>query len=473
MGLMDRVKGLAKSKSENALAFYNLMGPIILNGINFFTVPIFTRLLGTSGYGVVSVYTAWVQILAIVIGLQTGTTIAVARVHIGEDRQKAYRSSVMSLSFCSMVVLSLLILLFIEPISKFLDLSVVLIVIMIFQSFGTFVISFASTTFTFDKQAQKTFLLSVTTALATIALSLVLILTVGKGESAYARIWGMAIPNIIIGALFFVLFLVRGKVTFSKEYWKFCLPLALPLIFHGLSHLVLSQAGKVMLQKMVNNDVAGIYSFIVTFTGLINVVWAALNNTWVPFYYDDMKAEKKDTIQHKTGNYLMLFSGITMGFVLISPEVARLFASEDFWGGIDMIPVYALSMFMVFLYSFPVNFQLYHKRSVFIAVGTASAAAVNLALNYLFITWWGMMGAAVATMIAYIMLFAFHQLIAKFVVKQGYHFSFRQYVLPLLAVGASMVAFYVLKDFWYIRWAIGAALGIMLLRRILKNKSIF
>jgi O-antigen/teichoic acid export membrane protein len=228
-----------------------------------------------------------------------------------------------------------------------------------------------------------------------------------------------------------------------------------------------------MLQKMVNNEIAGVYSFVVVFTSLLNVIWSALNNTWVPFYYDDMKSGCKEVIQRRTKNYIILYTVLVIGFILVSPEIARLFASEEYWSGIDLLPVYSVSMFMVFLYSFPVNFQLYHKSSLFIAIGTASAAIINLLLNYLLIPSYSMMGAAVATMIAYISLFVFHQLIAKYVVKHEYHFGFKDYGLTLPAVGVSVIAFYLLKDFWYIRWAIGVVLGIMLLRRILKNKSIF
>ena len=32
-----------------------MLGPIILNGISFFTIPIFTRLLGTDNYGLYTI----------------------------------------------------------------------------------------------------------------------------------------------------------------------------------------------------------------------------------------------------------------------------------------------------------------------------------------------------------------------------------------------------------------------------------
>ncbi len=475
MGLKNILSGMVKSKSENTLAFFNILGPVVLNGINFFTIPIFTRMLGPANFAIVQVYIAWVQILTLIIGLQTVSSIGVARVHISADKQTQYRSSILSLSFVSLIGVSLLLLIFIRPVTRFLNLSTVMVGIMILQSFGAYVISFATTTFTYDKKAQKTFLLSVSTAFATVALSLVLLfLTPDNGsDKAFARIWGIALPNALIGAVLFAIFLVRGKTTFSREYWKFCLPLALPLIFHGLSHIILSQTGKVMLQKMVNNDVAGVYSFVVVLTGLVNVIWVALNNTWVPFYYDDMNNGDRELVVKKTRNYTLLFTALTAGFILLSPEVAMLFASPEFWSGIDLIPVCTVSMFMVFLYSFPVNFQMFHKKSIHVAVGTALAAAINIVLNLLLIPSLGMLGTAVATMAAYTALFIFHQLIAKYVIRQGYHFSARDYAPAILAVGASVAVFYLLKDFWYIRWAMGAAMGVWLLRRIIKNKTIF
>ena len=43
-------------KSKNKIAFFNFLSNILLRGISVFTAPVFSRLLGTSGYGVLSVY---------------------------------------------------------------------------------------------------------------------------------------------------------------------------------------------------------------------------------------------------------------------------------------------------------------------------------------------------------------------------------------------------------------------------------
>ena len=122
----------------------------------------------------------------------------------------------------------------------------------------------------------------------------------------------------------------------------------------------------------------------------------------------------------------------------------------------------------------PLAFEFYHKKTRVIAMGTLMAAGVNILCNALMIPRFGMMGAAVATLISYAALFVFHYLIAKFAIG-GEAFTFRLTLfLPgLLAVGAASAVFYLLYDFWYLRWGVGAAVGVFLLLRLFRQKKIF
>lgn len=463
-----------KSRTLGSLAFFNIMGPVILNGINFFTIPIFTRLLGTSNYGQVSLYITWVQVMTILVGLQTCGSIATAQIHIGKKESDKYCSSTLFLSFCSFILIASFILLFISPISEFLNMSKMLVVLLLLNSFSAYVISFASIRFTFNKQAYKTFFISVSVAVLGVILSLIFINNIKEYDNRYiGRVIGYALPNILVGFYVFFAFLSKGKVLFSKKYWGFCLPICLPLVFHGLSHIVLSQSDRIMLQHYTDESTVGIYSLVFTFAQVVSIVWSALNNTWVPFYYDDVKSGNIAAIKTKTQNYLFLFTIVTIGFIYLSPEVIKIFASPDFWSGIDLVPILALGMYFIFLYSFPVNFQFYHKKTLNIAIGTVSSAVLNIILNFLLIPKFSMLGAAYATLISYVALFLFHQLVAKYVIKEEYHYSFKTFSTYILILFAFLGIFYVIKDYWILRWIIAALLGILLIAKIIKNRSIF
>lgn len=470
---MKKLK-LFNNKSMSTVAFFNILGPIILNGVNFFTIPIFSRMLGTGNYGMYSLYTTWVSIFTIILGLQTYGTIATACAHYNDEKQKEYLSSITTLSFCSFAVFSIISFIFLKLITEVVGMNKFIVMLILLHSFFGFCISIATTYFTFKKDAYKTFVISVITAIIGISLSFIFISKINDAKINYmGRIAGSAIPTIVIGLILMIYLLVKGRVFFSKKYWRFCLPLCLPLIFHGLSGVILSQSDRIMLKGLTgSSSVVGIYSLVYVLSSILNIIWIALNNTWLPFYYNYLNQGDTEKIVAKSKSYLKLYTSLTIGFIMLSPEIAKLCSSKEYWTGIKVLPILASAMFVIFLYSFPVNFEFYYRKSIHIAVGTTLAAIFNIILNYVLIPHYGMIGAAVATLLSYILLFGFHQFICANMIEHKYHYSLRLFIPYCFAVAFACILFYLFENFWIPRWMVGILLGVYLVRNIIKNKSI-
>ncbi len=463
--------------SANKLAFFNILGPVILNGINFFTMPLFTHMLGKENYGVVSLYTTWMQVLTVVMGLQTAGTIATARVHIDADEHDRYYSSVLSLSCLSSAFVCGAVLLLRGPVAAFTGFSSTVLALLLAHSFGAAMITFSTTKLIQNKQAAANFAVSVLASVSSVALALLLVSRAQGDEALYTgRMLGYAAPNFIIGTALLCLFLVRGKTGYQRDYWRFCLPLCLPLVLHSLSQIALSHADIVMIRSLLADDGAvGVYSAAFNVAHVINILYLALNNTWVPLYYDQMKSGDSEAVSRHSKNYLALFTVLAMGFMLLAPEVFGLLIDASFAEGRRLLPVMTMSFYLIFLYSFPVNYEFYHKKIGMIAVGTCAAAVVNIVANYFLIKAFGVMGAAVATMLSYAALFGFHHVIAGRLIKgETYHYRLRRFLPGLAAVGACMAVCYLLDGVWIARWGVGAALGVYLLYRVVyRQKSIF
>ena len=58
-----------QTKEYGRASTYYFIGNIFNKGIAFLTIPIFTRILSTTDYGIVTTYNSWVSILSLVIGL--------------------------------------------------------------------------------------------------------------------------------------------------------------------------------------------------------------------------------------------------------------------------------------------------------------------------------------------------------------------------------------------------------------------
>lgn len=74
-------------KDINRITFFNFLSILLLQGIAMISAPLFSRLLGTSGYGSLASFTAWSNMACIVLSLQSNETIVNARQEYDEQAQ--------------------------------------------------------------------------------------------------------------------------------------------------------------------------------------------------------------------------------------------------------------------------------------------------------------------------------------------------------------------------------------------------
>lgn len=460
-------------KSKNKIAFFNFLSNILLRGISVFTAPVFSRLLGTSGYGVLSVYNIWVRVGAVAIPLQTQGTLANARLEYPEEDQKKYQSSVMSLSVLCFLVFGALMVPFGGSVASALQLPRILIPLMLLQAFGSFVTSFMGNKFTYEFKAGKNFALSAGTTLATVAVSLVLVLSFPQESRYLGRILGNGLVYGILGIVFCCFILWHGKTLWNPGYWKFCLSLCLPLVFYNLSDLILGQSDQLMLQHLVDTTSVGMYGLAYTFCNVLFTIFHSLNNTWVPFFFDDIKNGARDRVKSSAKTFLELFTVLSMGFVLLAPEVFRMYAGRDFWEGAGLIPLFATGYYLNFLCTFPVNYEYSRKKTKAVAVITVSCSLLNLALNYVLIQSLGMMGAALATTVSHALQLLLHYGYTRYFLGKGdYPFGIRMWIVHLAVYLLAVGSVFLIQEAWLLRWALGAALGVWELLRIRKRRSL-
>ena len=465
-------------KRDNFQAIFNILSQLILNGTNFVLIMIFTRFLSTSDYGKVSIFQAYALFFAIIVGLNIQGSIGTAFVHIDEKERNNYLSSIMLLAVCFFILVLIISIIFIDPFSAFSELSPSLIVLMLCYSFGSFAFNFANIKYVYLRKSQYSCLMALIISISMIGLSYFGVKnqsTIGL-EPYVVRILSISVPYIICAI--YVLFTIFGKGNAFrnlKKYWMFCLPICIPLVFHGVSQIVLGQTDKIMIQKqLIDDGLVGIYSFIVTFVHILNSIYTALNNTWVPIYYSYTKDGNYEMIKVRSNRYCKLFLCLCLGFMFVSPEFVRLFADKNYWGGINLIPLIVLSIFFTFLYSFGVNFELYLRKTKWIAIGTTAAAVVNIVLNALLIPKYELCGAAIATLISYVLLFVFHQLCARKMQDElQYPYGILFFIKPIGIILMAVILFYIVQNLLIIRWGIAAIVGVYLVWNIVKNKSIF
>lgn len=460
-------------KNKNRITILNFLSNLLLRGISIFSAPVFSRLLGTSGYGIVSVYNIWTRVLGVAIPMQSNLTLVNARVEYPPEEQDRYQSSVLTMSLLGFAVATVVCTLFLEPISGALHLPGILVYLMLLQSFGNFSTSFAGSKYTYEFKAGRNLFLSVGVTLTALGLSLALVLSMPQEERYLGRILGNAIVYSAVGLVLAVGILRRGKVFIRLDYWKFCLTLALPMVFYSLSDMLLAQSDQIMLQTMLDSTSVGLYGLAYTFSNVLFTIFHSLNNTWAPFFFEDMKNGERENVRSSAVNFLEVFTILAMGFVLLAPEVFRIYASRDFWEGIRLIPLFSAGYYLNFLCTFPVNYDYYRKQNKAVAVITILCALVNLGLNYILIRMFGVVGAAMATTISHLLQLILHHLYAACVLGKGdYPYPAKLWCGYAACFLAVFTLAYLLTDGWLIRWGLGAVLGLWELYRIRKRRGL-
>jgi O-antigen/teichoic acid export membrane protein len=293
-----------------------------------------------------------------------------------------------------------------------------------------------------------------------------------KQNKYLGRIYGGFYVSLAFGIVMLIYIFVKGRTFIDKRYWKYSLLIALPLIPHNISGLVLAQFDRIIIGKYIGNSAAGIYSFAYNMGMILSVVWASLNKAWVPWFYEKMDSKSYEEIKEKYKYYLAFFSIITFILIYISPEIGKLMSSRSFWEGLRLVPIIMISYYFCFLYSLPANVEFYTKKTYYISAGTFAAGFVNIILNLLFIPRYGYSVGAWTTLISYVLLFIFHYIVSQKVFSTKL-FEIKYFIYSISFIVCISLLFYVTMNFWLLRYIIVCFVVALVLTKLRKVSILF
>ncbi len=448
---------------------YQILGGLFALLLGLISTFVFSRLLTPSDYGHISSFTSWSSIMVIVVGLQVGGTIGMAKKkYINID---SYCSCILFLSFCSYLIFQFIFIILRKKISILMGFPELIVPLIVLYSYFSYILVIYYTKLEYEFLVKKKVIYEAMVSFIVMLLSFVLVVNFNEGKYI-GRIIGMIIPTIIIGGLLFINIIVRGKIIISKEYWKYCLSLSVPLIFHSASGAVLTQSDIIMLKKMVNPNETGIYGIVYSIAIVISTLWVALNRSWVPFYYKYKLNNDVTQIKNKSKGYMFLFTSLTVGFLLCAQDIFKVLTPYNYWDGIKIIPIVVCAYYLDFLYSFPVNHEFYYENTKMISIATTLSAIINIILNFWLIPKYHSLGAALSTVVSYFVCFVFHDICARYVIKK-FEYSWFFYLIGLFCVLLTCVLYFLLKPFILLRWTMALVLAFINIVVMYKKKSIF
>lgn len=448
-----------QTEMKRASTWY-IIGSFFNKGIAFFTVPIFTRLLSTTDYGIVTTYDSWVAITAMVVGFALHTGIRIAFVDYKEEIED-FMATVTSFTVMSGAVVSVIIVFILHFVSV--NINVYLIVLCLLQSISSALIEDYSMYLMMQYRYKFRTIWMIVPNLISVFLSIIMIKYIMNDNLYLGRIIPTALTLIIFGGLTCILVFRKCSCILKIEYLRYALTFSAPLILHGIALNILSQSDRTMITWLANSSQTGIYSLIYNFSMIATVITTSLEGVWVPWFYKNVQEKNYSKINKIAKDYINLMTYCLIVIIMIGPEVVKFLSSDDYWTGIKIIPPVVISNFVIFSYTLYVNIEHYHKKTKGITFNTIIAAVVNIILNYILIPKFGYIAAAFTTLISYLISFELHAYKAKKLESKLYPIK---YFIPSFgAILAFSIIFYIFIDHTSVRWGVTIIfVGIMIFK---------
>lgn len=467
---------ITKYKSINRIGITTIIGAVALEAVNFILIPILTRELGTSGYGVITLYVTWCAAIVAVCGLQTTQSIVYIVAEVDSPGRGGYYASMLSISALAFLFVGTFVTIGSYVNNGIGSFSTIIVILLFSQAFGTYCVNYVNTIFKQEQRPEKQLVISIFTAISTAVLSISLVTSIGNvDDKYYGRIIGYSIPYFLIGTAAFLWLVIPNAKRIRISYVKKLLPICLPIIIHSLAAIVFSQSDRVMLKYMSGIGDVGIYGYTYSIASLLSVVWVTLNSFFQPFLFSYMRNGDLETISKKTNNLLMLYTAVYAVFILVVPDFTAVYGGTEFADAAKYLPILCLGIYLNFLYTFNSNFEIYYKETKMIAKGTILSALINIALNSLLIPPIKVFGACIATLVSYIALFIFHYIGAKKTAKKKkvqYVYSIK-ILLAWCAVAIGFtILYYFTKQFSILRFVIGGVMLVAISVKTIMQRSI-
>ena len=190
---------------------------------------------------------------------------------------------------------------------------------------------------------------------------------------------------------------------FDKDLFRRMILFSSPLIFNNISWWVIQSSDKVMVEAMISAAALGIYTAAAKIPALINVMVTIFQQAWGISAVREYESSNDKTYYATVLRYLFLFiSGACIVFVAFMKVFMNHYVGKDFLDAWHYVPLLLVSSVFAGVAGYFGSMYSALKKSVNNMLSTATAALVNLIVNWIFITITGIWGAVIGTLVAYI-----------------------------------------------------------------------
>lgn len=397
---MKLISQLNSPNLRNSLIY---VGSQVLNSsLSFFLIPFISHRITPEEYGILATFNVLLGLFKTLLLFGTSTLLTKNYFSQSEKEFSHY------LGNCIGIILFIFLLTFgfafisLEVIDVEIKIDDKILYLVLISSLIDVIYSIFLTVLQIWKQATHYAIVSFGLILSNLTLSIFLIETIMP--SHFGRIYGIIIP-LLVAATYSLIVLLR-KYPFQNSILNFkkfpaIMYLGFPLVITQIGGWALDSLDRLLLNHFLGFEETGIYSIGYTVGSIVMFVQVGVSRAWAPFFYENLNHNRTKSIRKWSFLYLIALLLISLILYFSYPIFYQLFIDQEYYGGVIISRIVAISYFVNSIFKISSLYFVNYSKTKYLAVIVVVEALVNLIFNLILIPQYGMIGAAVSTLIAF------------------------------------------------------------------------
>lgn len=382
--------------------------------LTFFLIPLYTNVFIKSDYGIVSNIYIFIAILNVVFiyGMDS------AFLKYSSKNKKSNNKDNFSTPYLSVVIVGVILLVTILllkfNLAVILDIPSNYIYLLNYAALILFVDALSVIPFIklrLERNAKKFAAFKFINISVNVVLNLYLILILKFDIEA------IFIANLIASILtYLILFpsIIKNlKLKINIELLKSFLKFGLPYFPAGLGAMLIQGIDRPILAHLTDLSTVGVYSANYKLGIFMMLFVSTFQFAWQPFFLQNEGEKNAKDIFSKVFTYFALVGSFVLVFIsLFISDIVKInifgytIIGSDYWGGLNIVPIILLGyLFYGFYIVFTAGIYI-KEKSIYIPFITLGGALINIISNVLLIPIFGLIGAALSTLVSYLFLAA-------------------------------------------------------------------
>ncbi len=390
-------------------SFIYISTDVLNKAIPFLLLPIFTKYLSTSDYGIITVFTALVTLLAVFIGLSTQNAIYVNYFVYTKEQMQIYIANILLLIIGSTSVILAVMALFYGQISTLLEIPPLWLFLAVFYIFTQTLSSILTILWMVEGKAMVFGMYQIFKTLIQFLLAIVLI--VKFNLTWVGQLSAMLTVSSLFAFLSIFILIQKNylKFVWSKKSIQDALSFGIPLIPHRLGEWFKLSSDKFLLVALVGSSSTGLYAVGYQITSIIIIISVALQKAWQPYLFKQLNniSSISDKVRLVKLTYMIfLIIGLfSVSLYFVAPYIITYFLDKKFSEAGEVIGYLALANFFAATNHAIIGYIYYAKRTAVLVKIALITAIIHFVLSYILIIKNGSIGAAQASSVSFFITF--------------------------------------------------------------------